>query len=466
MSSVLVVDDEPRILNLLHSLLKAEGLDVTSEKSGAAAIERLRSQRFDLLVTDIRMSPVDGMEVFRSARVDQPDMPVILLTAYGSVETAIEAMKKGAFDYLTKPFKVDELLITVRRALEYKRALSERDQLRAQLTAAYRFERLVAESPGMRAVCETVRRVAPTDTTVLIVGESGTGKEVVARAIHSTSRRKEKPFVAINCAAIPETLIESELFGHIKGSFTGASANKEGLFETANGGTLFLDEISSLNQGLQGKLLRVLQEHEIRRVGGTNTIPVDVRVLAATNVNLESRVNDGAFRQDLYYRLAVINVEIPPLRERREDILPLALHFLRQETPSSREPPRITREAASILSGYAWPGNVRELENAIKHAMAFAENNEITPDVLPPRVVSQSRAGETAGEGGATDALDRYRSLSLRAFLREKEREYLEQVLAGANGDKERAAKALKISLATLYRKLPAQNGHRPPTES
>ncbi len=457
MPRVLVVDDEPRILSLLHSLLAGEGLDVTSAKDGGAAIAHLREQRFDLLLTDIRMSPVDGMEVFRTARTEQPDLPVILLTAFGSVETAIEAMKRGAFDYLTKPFKVDELLITVRRALEYRRAVSERDQLRAALTAAYRFDRLVAESPAMRSVCEMIRRVAPTDATVLIVGESGTGKEVVSRAIHTTSRRKEKPFVAINCAAIPEPLIESELFGHIKGAFTGASANKEGLFETASGGTLFLDEISSIPMPLQGKLLRVLQEREIRRVGGNTTIAVDVRILAATNCNLESRVTDGSFRQDLYYRLAVINIEIPPLRERPEDILPLVQHFLRAETETGREPPRLSREAADILTGYAWPGNVRELENAIKHALAFIENNEISRDVLPPRIVNQSRpvAHSARAESGSAAAAAQYRNLSLRSFLREKEREYLEHVLSGANGDKEKAARALQISLATLYRKLP-----------
>lgn len=453
MARVLVVDDEPRILSLLHSLLKAESLDVQTERDGKAAIERLRNESFDLLLSDIRMSPVDGMEVFRSARTECPNMPVILLTAFGSVETAIEAMKGGAFDYLTKPFKVDELLVTVKRALDYRKVVSERDQLRDALAATCRLDNLVASSGAMRGVCDMVRRVAPTDATVLIVGESGTGKEVVARAIHATSRRKDRPFVAVNCAAIPEALLESEMFGHVKGAFTGASANREGLFETANGGTLFLDEISSMPLPLQGKLLRVLQDHEIRRVGGSQTSQVDVRVLAATNVNLEDAVKEKSFRQDLYYRVAVISIEIPPLRDRQDDILPLAQHFLKREVGPNHTPPRLGREAMDVLCGYSWPGNVRELENAIKHAIAFADDDELAPGVFPPRIVAQSQPIQRANE--AAD-FDKYKNLSLRAFLRTKEREYLEQVLAGANGDKEMAAKSLKISLATLYRKLPA----------
>ena len=453
---ILLVDDEPRILTLLHSLLRTEGLEAISAKDGQAAIEILKSQKIDLLITDIRMTPMDGMDLFRAARVECPELPVILLTAYGSVETAIDAMKSGAFDYLTKPFKVDELILTVKRALEYSQIKAERDELRETLSTQCKFDVVVAESASMQRVCEQIRRVAPTDATVLLTGESGTGKEVLAKAIHATSRRRDKPWIPVNCAALPEALLESEMFGHVKGSFTGALSDRKGLFEAAEGGTLFLDEISSLPLPLQGKLLRVLQEREIRPVGGTVTIPVNVRVLAASNVSLENMVRDGTFRQDLYYRLAVIGIDIPPLRERPEDILPLMQFFLRKEAGADQPCPRISHEAADVLTRCPWPGNVRELENAIKHAMAFVQNGEITVDILPPRVVSQAAANPDSPIVTVA-SVEQYRNVSLRAFLRQKEKEYLEHVIERANGDKEQAAKTLQISLATLYRKLPAE---------
>ena len=453
MSRVLLVDDEPRILSLLHSLLKSEGLDVVSEHDGASAIERINNEQLDLVVSDIRMSPVDGMEVFRTARAKQPDTPVILLTAYGAVSTAIEAMKGGAFDYLTKPFKVDELLITIRRALAYRSLVTERDQLKQSLSSSYAFENVIAQSTGMRNVCEKIRRVASTDTTILLTGESGCGKEVIARAIHGSSRRRNEPFVAVNCAAIPPALLESEMFGHVKGAFSGADADHDGLFAAANRGTLFLDEISSLPLEMQAKFLRALQDHEVRKVGGTEAIPVDVRVLAASNVKLEKLVDEKKFRQDLYYRLAVITIDIPPLRERPEDVLPLVQHFINRENKNNpNRKVKISREALDVLCGYAWPGNVRELENAIKHAMVFMEDDEITPDSLPDRVVEKSNPGKLAAVSSAE--VEKYKNQSLRAFLRVKEREYLKQVLDSVGGDKEAAAKMLKISLATLYRKL------------
>lgn len=454
MPRILLVDDEPRILSLLHSVLRTEGLEAVSAKDGPTALGLLKAQPFDLLITDIRMAPMDGMELFRMARIERPELPVILLTAYGSVETALDAMKSGAFDYLTKPFKVDELIVTVKRALDYSEIKAERDELRQTLATQCKFDVVVAESPSMQRVCEQIRRVAPTDATVLLTGESGTGKEVLAKAIHKNSRRREKPWIPVNCAALPEALLESEMFGHVKGSFTGALADRKGLFEAADDGTLFLDEISSMPLALQGKLLRVLQEREVRAVGGTATVAVNVRVLAATNVSLEEKVREGSFRQDLYYRLAVIGIEIPPLRERPEDILPLLQFFLNKEAEPGRPPPRVTREALDALSRYNWPGNVRELENAIKHAMAFVANDEITLDTLPPRVVSQAAASPAPVAASNGEQL---RNVSLRAFLRHKEREYLEQVIARSNGDKEQAARALQISLATLYRKLPAE---------
>lgn len=454
MPRILLVDDEPRILTLLHSVLRTEGLEAVSAKDGPTAISLLKSQKFDLLISDIRMAPMDGMELFRAAREICPDIPVILLTAYGSVETAIEAMKNGAFDYLSKPFKVDELILTVKRALEYSQIKAERDELRETVAAQCKFDVVIAESPSMQRVCEQIRRVAPTDATILLTGESGTGKEVLARAIHGNSRRKEKPWIPVNCAAMPEALLESEMFGYVKGSFTGAIADRKGLFEAAEGGTLFLDEISSMPLALQGKLLRVLQEREIRPVGGTITVPVNARVLAASNVNLEDKVREGTFRQDLFYRLAVIGIEIPPLRDRPEDILPLVQFFLRKETGTNTNTacPRLSRDAADVLLRYSWPGNVRELENAIKHAMAFVQGDEITVDTLPPRVVSLAAANVSLADATPGGPL---RNVSLRAFLRQKEKEYLEHVIVSTKGDKEAAAKALQISLATLYRKLP-----------
>jgi len=359
-------------------------------------------------------------------------------------------MKNGAFDYLTKPFKVDELLATVRRAEERLKSDSVAIAIDPNAPLRYQFENLIANNSAMLQVCEMIQRVAPTVATVLINGESGTGKEVIARTIHNTSLRKDKPWVAVNCAALPENLLESEMFGHVKGAFTGAVSEKEGLFETANGGTLFLDEISSLPLLLQGKLLRVLQEKEIRRVGGTKNIPTDVRVIAASNTNLEQLVVQGAFRADLYYRFAVITLDIPPLRERIEDILPLAHHFIKTETAGFKSRPTLSQEASDILVTYKWPGNVRELENAIKHAVTFLQDDIISPDLLPPRILS--RAQETKNQNAA--AASTTTNTSLKGFLKLKEKEYLEQILSSTHGDKEKAAQTLQVSLATLYRKL------------
>jgi DNA-binding NtrC family response regulator len=458
LAKVLLVDDEPSILSVLSTLLKAEGYEVTTASGGVEAKEHLSREVFDLMVSDIRMSPVNGMELLRQVHDEKPGMAVIMLTAYGSVETAIDALKLGAFDYVTKPFKVDELLITVQRAIEYNKAINENADLKAQLGTRYHLENIVAESPAMQHVCDMIRRVGPTDTTIMIYGESGTGKELVAKAVHAYSRRKDKVFLAINCAALPEPLLESEMFGHAKGSFTGATVDKQGLFEAASGGTIFLDEIGSMPLSIQGKLLRVLQEKEVRRVGSNKNVPVDVRVLAATNTPLETLIKSGNFREDLYYRISVIPIEIKPLRDRREDVLPLVYHVLRKETPQPQQPPKLDPEAAAVLESYPWPGNVRELENAVKHAMTFARENRITLDVLPPKVAAApvTRADRPRSEDGTSAiALDESRCKSLKAFLREKETEYLKQILQFTGGDKERAAKALQISLATLYRKLP-----------
>lgn len=454
MSRVLLVDDEPSILSVLSTLLKAEGYEVDSALGGEKAQDLIRAQDFDLMISDIRMSPVNGMELLRQSHSERPSLPVIMLTAYGSVETAIEALKLGAFDYVTKPFKVDELLITVQRALDYSNALSENADLKAQLGARYRMENIVAESPPMQHVCEMIQQVAPTDATVLIYGESGTGKELVAKAIHSLSHRKEKRFLAVNCAALPEPLLESEMFGHVKGAFTGASSDKEGLFEAACGGTIFLDEIGSMPLNIQGKLLRVLQEKEVRRVGSNTNTAIDARVLAATNTRLETLLESGQFREDLYYRLSVIPIEIKPLRDRPEDVLPLVYHVLQRETKEGLPVPSLEPEAAAVLESHTWPGNVRELENAIRHAVTFAKDNTITKNVLPPKV-ADARLRPTRAAPDSPIDLDRCKSL--KAFLRSKEKDYLSQILSHSGGDKEKAAKALKISLATLYRKLPEE---------
>lgn len=456
MPRILLVDDEPSILSVLSTLLKAEGYEVVPSLGGEKARDLLNSEEFDLMLSDIRMTPVDGMELLRLVNQRDPNMPVIMLTAYGSVETAIEALKLGAFDYITKPFKVDELIITVQRAFEYMNAIAENKDLKAQLGTRYHLENIVAESSSMQNVCEMIRKVAVTDATVLIYGKSGTGKELVAKAIHANSNRKDQRFLAVNCAALPEPLLESEMFGHVKGSFTGASADKEGLFEAADGGTILLDEIGSMPLSIQGKLLRVLQEQEVRRVGSNKDIPINTRVLAATNTRLEELLKEGTFREDLYYRLSVIPIEIKPLRERKDDILPLAYHFLQTETPEAQQPPPgMDFEVSAILEEYPWPGNVRELENAIKHAMTFAKNNIITKDVLPPKIAATEIPAEKRIATSAQEPDSTAKAHSLKAFLRTKEKEYLRQVLEMTGGDKDKAARTLKISLATLYRKLP-----------
>ena len=444
MSRILIVDDEPRILLLMKGLLKTNGYEVETAKDGAAALEIVKAGGVDIVVTDLRMQPMDGMALFREVHAASPDVPVILLTAYASVETAIDAMKSGIFDYLTKPFKVEDMLACLKRAEEKIRrsaaVATDSGPLR------YRFENFIANSPAMKEVCETIQKVAPTAATVLINGESGTGKEVVARAIHLSSTRAKRPWVAVNCAAIPGELLESEMFGHVKGAFTGAVADKEGLFEAASGGTLFLDEIASMPLILQGKLLRALQEKEIRRVGGTKAIPVDVRVIAASNSNLEEAVVKGTFRSDLFYRFAVITIDIPPLRERPEDIMPLVRHFIAGETPSGAAQPTVNDAAAKALLAYSWPGNVRELENAVKHALTFMRGGEITPGDLPTRI--------TENKDAADSPIASNQSASLKSFLKQKEREYIGQILSSVGGDKEKAAETLKVNLSTLYRKL------------
>ncbi len=454
MLRILIVDDEPTILNLLNKILVGQGYDTTPASNGEKALQLLQTETFNLMISDINMTPINGMELLRKAAESWPDMGVVMLTAYGTVATAVEAMKKGAFDYITKPFKLDELVLTVQRALEYHNAITENKSLKARLEYKEQLDGIVAESRGMRTVCQMIERVAPTSTTVLIYGESGTGKELVARALHHYSPRRDATFMAINCAALPAQLMESEMFGYVKGAFTGANATKTGLFETAHGGTLFLDEISAMPIEIQSKLLRVLQDKKIRKVGGSDHTEVDVRIIAASNEKLESLIEQGKFREDLYYRLSVISIDIPPLRSRPEDILPLVDHIMRRELGPGAELPLIDHETQNILDNYNWPGNVRELENSIQHALTFAQQGTITKDTLPAKIVNTVEEGLKSGVIASRH--DQFKGKSLKAFLHDKEKEFLQRTIENLNGDKEKAASELGISLATLYRKLPA----------
>ncbi len=453
MPRILIVDDEPTILNLLNKILIGQGYDATPASNGEKALQLLQTEKYDLMVSDINMTPINGMELLRTAVKSWPDMGVIMLTAYGTVATAVEAMKEGAFDYITKPFKLDELVLTVQRAITYRNAITENKDLKARLEYKEKLNGIVAESAGMRKVCEMIERVAPTTTTVLIYGESGTGKELVARALHHYSPRKAATFMAVNCAALPSQLMESEMFGYVKGAFTGANTTKAGLFEMAHGGTLFLDEIGSMPLEIQSKLLRVLQDKKIRKVGGSDHTEVDVRIIAASNEKLEKLIEQGKFREDLYYRLSVISIDIPPLRNRPEDILPLIDHILRKEIGPDAELPMIDHETQNILDSYNWPGNVRELENVIQHALTFSQHGGVTKETLPAKIVNTVEEGIKSGV--ITNRHDLFKGKSLKAFLHDKEKEFLRKTIESANGDKEKAANELGISLATLYRKLP-----------
>ncbi len=447
---ILIVDDEVSIVEVLKGLFKRENYSVKTACDGAEALQTLRKYRCDLMLSDVRMKPMDGIELLGKAREIQPHLAVIMMTAYAAVEAAVEAMRKGAFDYICKPFKVDELLVTVERALSYEHVMQENQNLKETLRTKFHFKNLVGDHESMQRVYRMIEKVGTTDSTILILGQSGTGKELVAKAVHYSSRRADHPFVAINCAAMPETLLESELFGYVKGAFTGANTFKKGLFETANGGTLFLDEVGGIPLSMQATLLRVLQEHEIRPVGGTENIPVDVRILAATNEELSEKMRAGTFREDLYYRLSVIPIELPLLRDRASDVPLLVSHFLERIGEREGREVSISTAAMSALQAYTWPGNVRELENAIHRAVALCDGNVITAGSLPPAIQEYAPPEETAT---ASPAKEPARLLSLKAFMREQERNYIGRVLEQHGGDKEAAARALGISLATLYRK-------------
>jgi len=481
MAKVLLIDDEVTMVQMVTELLRREGHEVFPFSNYNAAIETLEAQCPELVITDLYLDKTrtHGLEILQKARALNPPSTVIVITAYATIETAVEAMKKGAFDYLEKPFKVDDLRLCVQRALSYNDAVSENIYLRKQLKKKYQFNQLIGNSPMIQDVFKMIERVADTDSTILILGESGTGKELVARALHFNSRRQFAPFVPINCSALPENLLESELFGHCKGAFTGAINDKKGLFQEADGGTIFLDEIGSMPPVLQSRLLRVLQEREVRRVGDNVAVSVNVRVLAATNEPLEKKLKDGTFREDLYYRLNVIPINLPSLRERREDVPVLAMHFLRNKVhPRTGKLYSITRKALEVLSAHDWPGNVRELENAIERAAALCENSTIRMADLPPilrryasgdsdeELVETPSTAVVSGTGPAIGAINAQPQPSfaqpvgsLRNFLREQELGYVNRALAQTNGDKEKAAEMLGVSVATLYRKLAEEDG-------
>jgi two-component system response regulator HydG len=391
---VVVADDEESARTGLGAFLGQEGLDVLLAEDGPAALAHLREAGADILVTDLHMPGMDGIELMRQARALLPELIVVLMTASTGVETAVLAMKEGAEHYLTKPLQLDELMVVLRRALEGRRLRGEATELRARLREKLRFDNIVGSSPAMQAVLDIVAQVGPTKASVLITGESGTGKELVAQAIHQTSPRHAEPFVKLHCASLAETILESELFGHEKGAFTGAQGRREGRFMQADGGTLFLDEIGEISPAIQVKLLRFLQEKTFERVGGNETLKVDVRIIAATNRDLAAEVATGGFREDLFYRLNVVNVEVPPLRARPGDLMPLATHFLKRFAKENGKPIEgFGDDAVKRIMGYRWPGNVRELENVIERAVVLCDGRELTAKHLPEGVGTSGRGG-------------------------------------------------------------------------
>jgi DNA-binding NtrC family response regulator len=439
---LLVVDDDPVTIDLLKEVLSKEGYEVSTALSGEEAIAQGTDNVFDLIITDVRMGRKDGMEVLRFFKKNAPDTTVIMITAFGSIETAIEAIREGAYDYISKPFKLDEIKFTVQRALEQRRLIQENKFYRQELLEKYQFKNVIGRTPQMFQVYKTIAKVADTKSTVLLCGERGTGKELIARSLHYNSQRNDRPFIPVDCASLVETLIETELFGHVRGAFTGATSAKKGLFEEADGGTLFLDEVGNLSLSMQSKLLRFLQEHEIKRVGGTESMKVDVRVIAATNQPLEPLVRSGKFREDLFDRLNVIIITLPPLRDRKEDVPMLASHFLQKFSEENHKSiSHISPEALEILLQYSWPGNVRELEHTIERAVIFSTHPMILPEDLPKKMSEEVKGLEI---------LMPEKTLSLK----ELEKKYVLKVLQETGGNKKKASEILGIDRTTLYRIL------------
>jgi two-component system response regulator PilR (NtrC family) len=440
--AILVADDEPGVRESLAEVLRDAGYDVQTAADGGAALAALESRDFGIVITDLRMPGADGLAVLKRAREISPQTLVLVMTAHGSVDTAVEALRGGATDYVLKPVVFDDLLAKVERLLEHRQLVWQAQTLRREVEARYDFEGLVGQSPAMREVFDLVRKVAPTQSTVLLTGESGTGKEVVARAVHHFSLVAQRIFLPVNCAAIPENLLESQLFGHVRGAFTGAVTSQEGLFSRARGGTIFLDEIGDLPFGLQSKLLRAIETKEVLPVGSTQTIAVDVRIIAASNRDLRQMVDEGKFREDLYYRLNVVHIPLPPLRDRREDIPSLVEYLVRRHNREMKRAYRgVDNATLKLLMSQPWKGNVRELDNVIEHAMILGNGEWITVGDLPRTLRESDDALPPVGD-------------ELREALRAYERIHIESVLRRTGHDKRKAADLLGLSLSSLYRKL------------
>jgi DNA-binding NtrC family response regulator len=441
-SIILLIDDDDSLRRVMEFSLTEAGYLVQTASNGEEGLRLFEKNAFDAVITDIAMSGTNGMEVLANVSQHVPTVPVIVITAYGTIESAVEAMKQGAFDYITKPFNRDELRLTLGKAIKMRQLEKENVELRAKVTDRYSFENIIGSSDKMKEVLDLAGRVAASEASLLITGESGTGKELLAKGVHFNSRRANGPFVAVNCAAIPEALIESELFGHVKGSFTGAVRDKEGKLELADGGTLFLDEIGDLRIDLQAKILRALQEREVDRVGGGKPLPVDVRVIAATNKDIEQAVKEGSFREDLYYRLNVITLFIPPLRERREDIPLLARHFLKKF--NTDDDVRLDASALSLLMEYGWPGNVRELENVIERASVLKRGELITKNELPEKLKKERIGVEEIVLNLPEQGIS----------LEELEKKLIIKALEKHNGNQTRAAEFLRITRPTLIYRM------------
>jgi len=445
--TILVVDDDQAHRTMLRTLLTGWGYAVNEANDGATAVAMVHEQAFDLILMDIRMIRVSGLEALAEIKAYNPAIPVIIMTAYSSVETAVDALKKGAYDYLTKPLDFDELKLTMERAMDHSQLREENRLLRESLGTHFDRRNIIGQSPAMVKLLETVAQVAPTEATILVTGESGTGKELVAGAIHFNSPRKEKPFIKMNCAAVTETLLESELFGHEKGAFTGAYRRKEGRFRQADRGSLFLDEVSEMSLAMQAKLLRVLQEQEFTRVGGEETIHVDVRVIAATNKELSEEIATGRFREDLYYRLNVVTINVPPLRERKEDIALLARHFLDDfSVKNKRQVTGFTPQAMDRMLKYDWPGNVRELMNAVERALVLSRSDYIDVQDMP-LVLQERTEGDEEVSGSPAD-------VPADLPLEEVEKATILKTLESTMGNKSEAARRLGITRKTLHKKL------------
>ena len=443
--TILVVDDDPQLLTSIKKVLLGENYRVLLADNPKIAMDLLDIEQIDIVIADVKMPELNGIEFLKIIRREHQDIEVLVLTGYGTIEMAVEAMREGAYDFIPKPFKRLTVLKAIAKAIEKQNLVLENRFLKEQLEQNRDSRKIIGTSPAIKAVLNLIKRVAPINSTVLITGESGTGKELVARAIHQQSKRKHHRFVAINCGAIPENLMESELFGHVKGSFTGAIRDKDGLFKIASRGTLFLDEISNISTNLQIKLLRAIEEKEILPVGATRTIPIDVRIIAATNRDLLYETEKGRFREDIYYRLNVIGIELPPLRERTEDIPPLAEHFINVHNPQLDKHIRaIDDDTVRILKAYAWKGNVRELDNVIERAMILCDGDTILPIHLPPNLFAASSTEKIEG--------------NLKEALRGYERKYILKILRLVGNDKKQAAAKLGLSQSSLYRKMSELN--------